>query len=259
MATIKVKKDGAWIMASQSTPGNDEDIRGVVANNLYGKTAVFLGDSFCLGQSVDAGSAEYGYGWGGLIGEANSMTWLNYAVNGATVSNQFEDNHYILNQAVTAYANYPNADYIIFNGGVNDAEKLGASGLGTLASTGYSPTSTADFTSAFESLLLYLITNFPNAKIGYIVTHKAWTSTYNQSNPDDYSDNHPYRTFFNRAIEICEKWGIPYVDIWCTDPMNPSLSVYDDYYSEESGCGKHLSSKGYHHVVGQIERFMREM
>ena len=55
-------------------------------NPLYGKTALFNGDSICAGLSVGSSDPTYGYGWAGRIGIKNNMTWKNYGVSGGTVT-----------------------------------------------------------------------------------------------------------------------------------------------------------------------------
>ena len=229
-------------------------------NVLCEKTAVFLGDSICAGTTVLAGSPEYGYGWGGLIGEANKMVWKNYGQNGAVITSSItETNRYIPNQADTAIAEHPQADYVIFDGGTNDSAYTE---LGTLAKAGYAPTDYANFTNAFESLLLKLLTAFPKAKIGYIIPPKM-----NRAN-DFSSESNTYRQFFDRAIEICEKWGVPYLDLWKLSPMNPMLSVHYDStltadQANEQGKlytdGQHLTLAGYQRITPQIEAWMRNL
>lgn len=229
-------------------------------NVLCEKTAVFLGDSICAGTTVLAGSPEYGYGWGGLIGEANKMVWKNYGQNGAVITSSItETNRYIPNQADTAIAEHPQADYVIFDGGTNDSAYTE---LGTLAKAGYAPTDYANFTNAFESLLLKLLTAFPAAKIGYIIPPKM-----NRAN-DFSSESNTYRQFFDRAIEICEKWGVPYLDLWKVSSMNPMLSVHYDStltadQANEQGKlytdGQHLTLAGYQRITPQIEAWMRNL
>jgi hypothetical protein len=91
-------------------------------NVLSGKTAVFLGDSICAGTTVGTSSPYYGYGWGGIIGEANRMNWTNYGKNGGTITHRGADGTCISKIADTAIAEHPNADYVIFEGGCNDAD-----------------------------------------------------------------------------------------------------------------------------------------
>lgn len=233
-------------------------------NILSGKTAVFLGDSICAGTTTLESAAEYGYGWGGLIGEANRMKWKNFGRNGGTIAPipSVEEARWVPTQVDLARAQYPDADYVIFEGGCNDADTLGESNLGTFSASGYAPTDTSTFTGAFEVLVLKILNSFPNAKIGYIVAQKMGVS-------DDYgSANNRYRKFFDRAVEICQKWGIPVIDLWNETPLNPKLAIhYDnsltaDQANENEKCytdGQHLTLTGYKKLQNPVEEFMRKL
>lgn len=237
---------------------------GGVENILYDKTAVFLGDSICAGTTTLASAPEYGYGWGGLIGEKNEMAWQNFGRNGGTVApiSSVDEARWVPTQVDLALAQYPNADYVIFEGGANDADILGENKLGTFSASGYSPTDTSTFTGAFEVLVLKILNSFPNAKIGYIVAQKMGVS-------NDYgSANNRYRKFFDRAVEICQKWGIPVIDLWNETPLNPKLAIhYDssltaDQANENGKCytdGQHLTLTGYKKLQNPIEEFMRRL
>lgn len=231
-------------------------------NILSGKTAVFLGDSICAGTTTLADAPEYGYGWAGLIGEANAMTWGNFGRNGGTITpvESVEEARWLPTQVDEAVAAHPAVDYVIFEGGTNDADTLGADGLGAFSVSGYDPTGDADFTGAFETLVLKILNTYPNAKVGYIVAPKMGAVS------DYSSDNNTRRKFFDRAVEICQKWGIPVLDLWKCNPMNPKLSVYYDssLTADEANTngkcytdGQHLTLSGYQRITPMIEAFMR--
>ena len=60
---------------------------GFDANPLFGKVAIFDGDSICHGTAGQSPSdPDYAYGWAGRIGTRNSMTWKNYGISGGTVT-----------------------------------------------------------------------------------------------------------------------------------------------------------------------------
>ena len=233
-------------------------------NILRGKTALFLGDSLCAGTTTLPDDAAYSWGWGGILGEANQMVWKNYGRNGGTITPlaTVEQVRWIPYQAELAMAEYPDADYVILEGGTNDADTLGLDGLGEFSSTGYTPTEETDFTGAFETLVLNLIQAFPHAKLGYIVAPKMGAVA------DHGSENNLRRKFFDRAVAICKKWGIPVLDLWENNPMNPSLSVYYDsaLTAEEANTagkcytdGQHLTLAGYQRITPQIEAFLRSL
>lgn len=221
-----------------------------LTNNLFGKVAVFLGDSICAGTTVGDDSEYYGYGWAGLIGEDNQMTWANYGMNGGTVTDlaDVQQVRWLSTQADTALAAHPSADYVIFEGGCNDADQMKDDGLGEISSD-YATFDTTTFSGAFESLILKLLTAFPTAKIGYIIPQKMYALN------DHTAAGHVHRRFFDRAIEICEKWGIPCLDLWKTNPLNPMLSTASQFYTD----GQHLTLAGYQRITPQIEGWMRSM
>lgn len=215
-------------------------------NILCGKSAIFLGDSICAGTTVEG--EYYNYGWAGLIGENNRMTWANYGMNGGTVTDlaDVQAARWLSTQADTALVEHPAAHYVIFEGGCNDADMMGDSRLGTI-STDYVTFDTTTFSGAFESLVRKLVTTFPTAKIGYIVPQKMYAV-------NDYSaTGHTHRRFFDRAIEICRKWGIPYIDLWDGSPLNPQLPTASLFYTD----GQHLTLAGYQRITPAIESWMR--
>lgn len=218
------------------------------SNILCGKVAVFLGDSICAGTTVEG--EYYNYGWAGLIGEANQMSWTNYGMNGGTVTSlsSVQTSRWLTTQADQALTEHPAADYVIFEGGCNDADQMQDALLGTISSD-YATFDTSTFSGAFESLVLKLLTSFPSAKIGYIIPQKMYAQN------DHSATGHVHRRFFDRAIEICEKWGIPYVDLWKGNPLNPKLSTASQFYTD----GQHLTLAGYQRITPQIEAFMRTL
>lgn len=228
-------------------------------NALYGKTAVFLGDSICAGTTVDENATEYGYGWGGMIGEANNMNWDNEGRNGAVVAEIEGQTRIVADQIDLAVEKYSSVDYVIFEGGANDADLLhGDSSAFGVISDDFSTFNKTTFTGAFESLISEIKTAFPNAKVGYVIPPKMGQGPYD-------ADNNFRRVYFERAIEVCEKWDIEYLDLWNDSPLNPDLSEYYDGSLDNDGNteagkyyvdGQHLTLKGYQGIVPDIESFM---
>ena len=226
---------------------SETDTAGLLTNVLYEKTAVFLGDSICAG---DIEGSEYdGYGWAGLIGESNGMIWKNYGRNGGTIvqidNAQFE--RWLTTQLVKAQVEHPNADYVIFEGGSNDAFQLKEAGLGVI-SDDFATFDISTFSGAMESLILQIITAFPNAQIGYIVAQKMGDPPYTSANIQ--------RKYFDRAVEICQKWGIPVIDLWSGGFLNPEIPYHAETLYVD---GQHLTLAGYQRISPQIEAWMRNM
>lgn len=221
---------------------------GDAGNVLQGKTAVFLGDSICAGSTVSG--AYHKYGWAGLIGEANGMTWENYGKDGGTVTNLSEVSSglWLSAQADLSIAQYPNADYVIFEGGCNDADRMKDDGLGVISSN-YATFDTSTFSGAFEALVLKLVNAYPNAKIGYVIPQKMYAQN------DHSAAGHVHRRFFDRAVEICQKWGIPVIDLWKASNLNPKLSNASQFYTD----GQHLTLEGYRKITPMIEAWMCDL
>lgn len=223
---------------------------GADASPLNGKTAVFDGDSICNGSSAGDGLS----GWAGRIGTNNAMTWKNYARGGGTIT-QIEGHYCIGGNIDTIHSEYPTLDYLIFEGGTNDADLLGEDGLGTFSATDYSGNyNTATFTGAFETLLYKAVTYYPTAKIGYIVAHNMRTAIR--------------RTYFDRAVELCKKWGVPYIDLWYGSHLNRLLTAhYDPSLDSQDNIdagklytdGQHLTPTGYEVITPKIEAWMKNL
>lgn len=224
-------------------------------NSLYKKKVVFDGDSIC-----QSGSATTGSGWASRIGEANKMTWYNVAVGGGTITSGLvasngTNRHWVSTNLDTIYTNHPDLDYLILEGGTNDADLLGEEKLGVVSTTNMLPANfdpTADFTQAMEYLLSKAIYLYPTARIGFIVAQKMGSYS-------DYSTS-IRRKFFDRCVEVCRKYGIPCLDLWNTCHLHPKIdkaSHNDAYYMYTDG--QHLSDAGYDYIAPIIEEWMRSI
>ena len=228
-------------------------------NPLYGKRAVFLGDSICLGDSG-------GRGWSGRIGRKNTMLWENEGVNGATIYRYTSGKTICTRVIKTA-----NPDYIIFEGGTNDADRIGSiiggstpTAFGSWTATNYGTNDASTyygfdidtFCGAFEYLCKRLVSNYPGAKIGYIVAQKmgAGTSDYTVSGNNR-------RAYFETAIQICTKWGIPYINLWDGCYLNPQIPAHYTRGEDTSLYidGQHLTAYGYEYIYPIVEAWMKSL
>ena len=148
-------------------------------NELYGKTVAFDGDSICMG-AVGAGRLP----WANLIGEANEMVWKNYGVGGGTVTAEVyvastgAKRHWVTRTIDQIHEEYPMLDYLILEGGTNDADLLidQPERFGEYSLSDYSGSyDDTTFTGALESLFFKATRYYPTAKIGYIVAQKMGT------------------------------------------------------------------------------------
>ena len=232
-------------------------------NPLWGKCAVFDGDSIC-----QAGTASGG--WPARIGKANAMDWYNYGIGGGTITAELyagegeekKPRHWISRNIDVIHEKHPTLDYLILEGGTNDADLLGISSpsYGKLDLSDYSGNyDEKTFTGALEALFYKAITYYPKAKIGFIIAKKMGVR------PIGYGKDNKRRYYFLRAIEVCKKWGIPYIDLWDESPVNPSLKCYfDPDLSKEENFkngkayedGQHLNDIGFDIISPAIEAWM---
>lgn len=245
------------------------------ANNpLYGKTILWNGDSICAGKAFN----DTDDAWAGRIAEANNMTYKNYAVGGGTITENVQQGgvtkHSVCATLATMYAENPNADYIVFDGGCNDADLLGSmiSGntperLGTFSLSDFSGNYDEDtFCGAFESILYRMTNYWREAKYAYIIPHKM--GILNEYRTDYTKVHHNYRAYYDLAIQMCEKWGVQYLDLWDKCFFCPMIAHLCDTYStmtqqEIYDAGmvyadrQHLTQKGYDLEAPMIENWLK--
>lgn len=242
---------------SQTTPTDPGPV-----DQLSGKVAIFLGDSICAGTTVGEDSPYYGYGWGGLIGEKNGMRWANYGKNGAVILGTQPMQHTLWEQLQTVKKQHTSVDYILLEGGCNDAYQLrwDADKLGEI-SPDFENFDTETFTGALEALFRDVRQAYPEAKIGYILTQKMGRAPFD-------ADNNVIRRYYERIIAVCEKWEIPYLDLWQESELDPSnLAHFDPALTagQAIAAGKlyidsqHLTWAGYEKIAPLIEAFMRTL
>ena len=227
-------------------------------NPLNEKVAIFDGDSICYGANDNTGY----HGWASRICAKNHMRWKNYAVSGGTITSECYVNdkptHWIAANVDTMYSEMPDADYIICEGGVNDAAIIGnttSERFGTVTDGDYSGNYDINtFCGAFETMLYKAISNWKGKKIGYVVAMKQGT---NQSS--SYVLNR--KEFFDKAMEICKKWGVPYLNLWDYSVMNPDLKAHYDSAGTDNlyADGQHPTASGYEYLYPIVEEWMRTL
>lgn len=255
---------GELLQIKPSVKINEESLPSVSGNVLHEKTAAFDGDSICAGVGD---TADY-VGWAGRIGESNNMAWRNYGVGGGTIAAETYSGdvakHWICRSIDTIYANTPNLDYLILEGGTNDADILNSQDKkGTFDDSDYSGTyDDTTYCGGLESLLYKAVTYYPHAKIGFIIAPKMGVSN------NGYGDENTRYTYFKTAMDICKKWGVPVINLWDESHLNPKLQVHynaelgeDENVAAESlyTDGQHLTGFGYDVITPKIEAWMRTL
>ena len=237
-----------------------EKIAGV--SPLYGKSVVFDGDSIC--HATSAGQTDGG--WAKRIGEANGMNWWNKGISGGTIARLagHDTGIHIISED---FENYPEElDYVIIEGGTNDADIIAndaSLSVGTFSENDFSGNyDNGTFCGAMEYMLYNLIQKYPSAKIGYIVAQKMGYSS--QGHNSNYGNGNARYDIFVKAMAICKKWGVSFVNLWDGSHMNPMLSAQFARTGSQPDTalytdGQHLTSKGYDYLAPIIEAWMKTL
>ena len=87
-------------------------------------------------------------------------------------------------------------------------------------------------------------------KICFILT----TNTYRRPNQ---------KTYFDTIKQICEKWGVPYLDLYTKGRLNTNIEIMkNNYTSDWQGTpdGLHPNEEGYKlFYVNQITEFLKTL
>jgi len=144
-------------------------------NKLFKKTIIWNGDSICAGSSASGN-------WATRIATKNDMQYKNYAVGGGTVAENLpllkngKQRHSVSATFDKMYEESSDADYIIIEGGTNDADLLGSlikgekTLIGTFDPLDYSGQyDRSTFCGALESIFYRATKYWKGKKIGFIV------------------------------------------------------------------------------------------
>ena len=242
-------------------------------DRLENKTLIWNGDSICAGKSAD--DSREMPAWAGRIARLHEgVVFKNYAIGGGTVAENppamgtGKERHSVSATLDRMYEEYPNADYILFEGGTNDADLFTEHGTperqGSFDAADFSGNYDRDtFCGALESVFYRATKYWKGKKIGYIVAHKM-----GDRRPGFTAELNPRRAYFEQAIAICKKWGIPYVDLWEGCYLNPKLPwMYDPEKdgmgNAEAGSlyadGQHLTAAGYDVTASVIDAWLQTL
>lgn len=211
---------------------------------LYRKSALFTGDSICDGTQD---SGIFYDAWAGRIGEINQMDYVNAGLSGTSVST-CRANRYgrILTQL--EQNKDKNFDYVIMHGGVNDAWDSVA--IGTVAADfELSSFRTDTFAGGLEELFYYAKTYYPDAQLGFVLNFKIVNSSVS-------SVNQKLGDYFAVAKQICDKWDIPYLDLYSDEDVMRDLAIGSNTYL---GDYIHPNCAGYDRLYVYIERWMETL
>ncbi len=217
----------------------------IVKSTTYNKTAVFFGDSITKG----AGSKSHNYSWANYIGDNYDLkSSVNRGKSGWRISNTA--NNYINNLVLKEKGN--KYDFVILHGGCND---IGFDvELGKI-STSYNPKTFDDktFIGGLEKYLYTVVTQWPNARIGYIINYRTPNNKIRS-----VSKSSPY---YKEMRNVLRKWNIPYFDLF--DGVAPNGKTYSDILHVNTNKylpdTLHLDDAGYKVISPYIYDWMQTL
>lgn len=217
-------------------------------DKLYNKIALFSGDSVCYGANWRTNAIKLtpqdNTGWGAIIKENNPFaTCYGYGIGGTCIAKISGRTDSILERLSVMESN---ADYIIFQGGVNDVWNSVPLGTMTDAWVFDATLDETTFSGALESLFKQALLKWKGKKIGFITTHNIATAG-------------SLGNYMTRAKAICEKWGIPCLDLFYNIGTCVSLPDINALYMQ-NGDYTHPNEAFYRaYYAPKIEAWMRSM
>jgi len=220
------------------------------ANPLKDKSVLFVGDS--ITNSANS--------WASKIGTWNNMAWTNGGLNGATISDARAK---IILHELKANAN-KSFSYVIMHGGINDA--MSGTPIGTISdSWNVADFNNETFIGGLEATFYYAYENFPGAKLGYIINYATPNSKFG-----GFTANNDTKAYYDAAKLVCQKWGIPYIDLYeGTVTVNGQKHSYSydilqvdtlaENFLYKDPREIHLSDEGYRVISPYIEAWMKTL
>ena len=171
-------------------------------NPRDGKRIAFIGDSISYGTNWQGG-------YGKLIGEQYNMNVTNVSKGGATLADNvhWSENSdgyrpYITDMLDNLDGDY---EYIIAEGGLNDF--WGHSELGKITDGFSGDFDENTMTGGMEKMFFEIKNDFPNAKVGFVITHDPFT----------YDAEGNFESYYERIKEVCDKWDVSYLDLYANE------------------------------------------
>lgn len=215
----------------------DVEIPELQLGLLAEKNILMSGDSIISGYSTN------------IITNFTGATVTKVGVSSATVSTGKGENR-LINQLIKDRLNNPNAEYdvVFLFGGINDARC--ETPIGQLSTDGTYDINT--FIGALEELIEYAKREYPNSEIAYLIPYKTTYAEEKYGGLIDHRDD-----YTNAIIAVCEKWDVPYLDMYNSDMITGVLNgtrkitttdISVGYNNLAHFDGLHLNYSGYYYM-----------
>ena len=247
-------EDGFIYVADYAGTPSVEIIYNAINMNsdLYNKNPLNNKKVYFFGDSITAGNGS----WADVntIRNENNMSGNNFAVGGMTytVKDTSNSSNNILLRIKEKIELDNNVDYIILQGGVNDAFQSLSKGTPLANDDFTTQCDTSTFSGAFEDAIRYVLTEVPECKVGFIINAKI-----------------PRLPILNQYMEIaksiCEKYSVPTLDFYNESGLCAGISSINNTYflhtiDPSIGDGTHPTATGYaKYLNNKVESFMKSL
>ena len=209
---------------------------------LNGLKGLFMGDSISFGAGDTLSYKHTGRAWAGRIQDATGLVATNASVSGAKASFITGDDtaKWLFNQYKPNMGN--KYDIVVMHGGVNDARHERA--VGSISASEDEDTLKGKVNTYLGGLqyLFYTVKKTqPDAKLFFIANHRL--DGHDKGKAKDMS------AYFDGAKELCEKYGIVFIDLYNNKELNDKLETTTKKYLPDT---LHLNSAGYDIITPYI-------
>lgn len=208
---------------------------------------LFVGDSICEAyvEWNTLGYTKEFCGWAARIEKSDGIHGTNYSKSGASLSNCRGTNTILAQLQKAAGKKF---DLVVLHGGVNDA--WDGAPVGKME-TGFDASfDKTTFGGGLEATIAYAKKTFPDAKLCFVINFALPAATKGVSLTD-------MSAYFALAKKICDKWNVPYLDLYNNNEVNTALQVATSktYLHDHI----HPTSKGYDVLSPYIAEFLRSL
>ena len=213
---------------------------------LYGMDVLFVGDSICEAWCERESIYQNYAGWAGRIALSDGINSYNFSKGGASMSDCRGTNTVQVQLQKACNRQY---DLVVLHGGVNDA--WDGAPVGEMAD-GFKMSSFDRTTLAggLEFTFAYARKAYPDAKLCFIINFRLPRAQAGVSLRD-------MSAYFDLAKKICDKWEIPYLDLYNNEEVNSRLMVATGTVHLPDHI--HPSTSGYNILSPYIAEFLRSL
>ena len=197
----------------------------------------------CLGDSLTEENSRTSKHYFDYIAEKTGIEVVNMGLSGSGYYRKKDDNKAFFQRALDIPAD---ADVVTIFGSGNDCEFVN-SALGSETDTG-----TDTICGCINETIDAIYEVNPTVQLG-IIAPTPWKD-------NTPADNETMARYCEKLEAICEKRGIPYLDLFHSSGLRPNDEEFRMLaYSKDDGNGVHPDETGHKMIAGQIYMFLQSL